>query len=145
MRKVILYFICLSVYSWETDNFTSRNKILRAGETEKTNNLYKLNDKMNKELHAVIKMANETFDCTKDVEKMKNKQVPLLFQWIDDSLGGTHAVIEKFAEEGGAKLYDHNVSQNRILGTIGDAFTRNNNIYNKVYSLQGAFNLNDMS
>lgn len=86
---------------------------------------------MNKKLRSVINNINEDYDCEKDMKRVKDGDVPRIYSHIDDVLGGTHAAIEEFAEEGGAKLYDHSRS-----------WVSRENIYSKNYGLQGAFNLN---
>jgi len=123
--------VTASSIAWETDNFTSRRKILKASEEEKNSNLFNLNDEMNKKMLQVIEGVNDDYDCQEDMARIKKGKVPRIYSHIDDVLGGTHAAIEEFAEEGGAKLYDHS-----------RAWLAKENIYSKNYGLQGSFNLN---
>lgn len=127
-----LIILCsFNTLAWETDNFTSRRKITKASDKEKTDNLYNMNDRMNEEILSIIDNFAEEYDCSEDIKKLEKKEVPYIFSWIDDALGGTHAEIERFAEEGAVKLYDHN----------REMMTMDNNLYGKHYGLQGAFNL----
>ncbi len=136
---ITISFLPINLFAWESNNFTSRRKIAEASEEEKLENLFSLNDKVNKEIVAVIKKFNKTHSCTDDLKKLKNGKIPLLYSWIDDSLGGIHANIEKYAEESDVTLYDHNKSWLTIAKNL---LTSNRNIYNKIYGLQGAMNLN---
>ncbi|WP_127716278.1 hypothetical protein [Halobacteriovorax sp. HLS] len=127
----ILILLSSKTLSWETDNFTSRRLIEKVSEKEKLDNLFSLNDKMNKDIRKTLEAFSKDYNCLEDQEKLKNKKVPLIYSWIDDALGGTHAVIEQFAEEGGVMLYDHN----------REWFSMEANLMGKNYGLQGAFNL----
>lgn len=136
MQKLILTMLLvpIQIYSWETDNFTSRLKIQQASSKEKIDNRYKLNDETNRLLRKTIDEFNmDKGDCVADMKRVDEKETPLLFDWIDDSIGGTHAVIEEYAEEGNVTLYDHERSW----------VSMSSNMYDKNYGLQGSFNLND--
>jgi len=128
---ILIILISTSARSWETDNFTSRRKILKASDEEKVSNLYNLNDEMNKKIRSVIENINENYSCKEDMARIQNGDVPKIYSHIDDVLGGTHAKIEEFAEEGATVLYDHDRS-----------WISSENIYSKNYGLQGSFNLN---
>ena len=132
--SLFILFSSTSSFSWETDNFTSRREISKASDKEKLDNLYNMNDQMNKEMRKIIKNFADDYDCTEDVARLKNKEVPYIYSWIDDSLGGTHAEIERFAEEDGpVKLYDHSRSFVKMKS----------NLYGKNYGLQDSFNLDN--
>jgi hypothetical protein len=131
-KSLIICSLSLSALAWETDNFTSRRKIAKVSDSEIIDNLYSLNDKMNKDIRKVIDDFAEDYDCREDVAKIKKNQVPTIYSWIDDALGGTHAVIEEYAEDGNVKMYDHKRAW----------VTMSSNLYGKSYGLQGAFNLN---
>jgi hypothetical protein len=132
LTYILIFSMSFPLLAWETDNFTSRRKILEAPKEESLTNLYTMNDQMNKEIVKVLDNFGKDYDCTEDVAKLKNNRVPLIYSWIDDALGGTHAEIERFAEESSdIKLYDHN---RKVISL-------SSNIYGKQYGLQGSFNL----
>lgn len=130
-----------SVYSWETDNFTYRRKILKASDAEKKQNLYALNDETNRRIEEAIKGYNKMgVNCNEDLKLLTKKEknmwgerkMPKIYSQIKSVLGGTiFGAMETWSEKSDkvTKYGDGNY-------IYGSDFLAN------FYDLQTAFNLN---
>lgn len=105
----ILCLVVSSVYSWETDNFTHRRKILKAPTKEIDQNLYALNDETNRRIHHAIDEFNEMdINCGEDLGLLNKKEMtmwgsrkmPKIYMNIKDALGGgLFGAMEKWSED----------------------------------------------
>ncbi len=91
----MIIFLSSNSLAWESDPFTTRVALLRQPKAEVRKNLYLLNDQTNRMLELAINQANKNLNCNVD----SKKDIPDLFTYIDNTLGGTlTGELEKWVE-----------------------------------------------